>query len=148
MKEALMATMKIVGWLGVILGILVMINSVCGAIFNTHKNGDKFSWGIFFKGIGKAIVFYGCSAALAVAFTILPFVNNMITDVYGVQLIAEDTLTTLSTVAVLGVVINAVLSQGKKALEGIGQLLQVKVGNTEVITWEVIEPEEEDRKEK
>lgn len=56
----------------------------------------------------------------------------MITDVYKVQLISNDTLTTLSTVAVLGIVVNAIIAQGKKALEGIGQLLTVKANNEEI----------------
>ena len=67
----------------------------------------------------------------------------MIINVYKVQLIANDTLTTLSTVAVLGIVVNAIIAQGKKALEGIGQLLSVKANNEE-ITWEVKIPEDAD----
>lgn len=74
----------------------------------------------------------------------LPFVNDMITNVYGIQLIASDTLNTLSTVAVLGIVINSIIAQGKKALEGIGQLLTVKANNEE-ITWEVKVPENEEK---
>jgi hypothetical protein len=70
----------------------------------------------------------------------LPFVNEMITNVYGIQLIASDTLTTLSTVAVLGIVVNSIIAQGRKALEGISQLLTVKANNEE-ITWEVKVPE-------
>ena len=142
MYEAIISTLKIVGWLGIILGILVLINTVCGVIFNINKNGQEFSWKVLFKGLLKALVFYGCSAALSIAFTMLPYVNEMITNVYGVQLIAQDTLHTLSTVAVLGVVISAVVAQGKKALEGIGQLLTVKANNEE-ITWDVVEPEED-----
>ena len=77
----------------------------------------------------------------------LPFVNEMITNVYGIQLIANDTLTTLSSVAVLGIVINSIIAQGRKALEGIGQLLTVKVNNEE-ITWEVKVPENDEEEEK
>ena len=142
MYEAIISTLKIVGWLGIILGILVLINTVCGVIFNINKNGQEFSWKILFKGLLKAIVFYGCAAALAVAFTMMPYVNEMITNVYGVQLIAQDTLHTLSTVAVLGVVTAAIVAQGKKALEGVSQLLTVK-SNNEEITWDVVEPEED-----
>lgn len=142
MYEAIISTLEIVGWLGIILGILVLINTVCGVIFNINKNGQEFSWKVLFKGLLKAVVFYGCAAALAVAFTMMPYVNEMITNVYGVQLIAQDTLHTLSTVAVLGVVTAAIVAQGKKALEGITQLLTVKV-NSEEITWDVVEPEED-----
>jgi len=144
MYEAIMSTLQIVGWLGVVLGILVTINTVCGVIFNINKKGESFSWKVFFKGILKAIVFYICSALLSIAFTMLPFVNDMITNVYGIQLIASDTLNTLSTVAVLGIVINSIIAQGKKALEGIGQLLTVKANNEE-ITWEVKVPENEEK---
>lgn len=143
MEEAILSTLKIVGWLGVVLGILVLINTVCGVIFNVNKKGESFSWKILFKGLLKAVVFYICSGSLAIAFTILPFVNQMITDVYKVQLISNDTLTTLSTVAVLGIVVNAIIAQGKKALEGIGQLLTVKANNEE-ITWKVEIPEDAD----
>ncbi len=142
MYEAIISALKIVGWLGVILGILVLINTVCGIIFNINKNGQDFSWKILFRGLLKAIVFYGCAAALSIAFTMLPYVNEMITNIYGIQLIAQDTLHTLSTVAVLGVIVMAVVAQGKKALEGVSQLLSVKANNEE-ITWEVVEPEED-----
>jgi len=145
MKEAILSTLEIVGWLGVILGMLVLINTVCGIIFNINKNDQKFSWKILFKGLLKAVIFYGCAALLAVAFTMMPYVNEMITSVYGVQLIAQDTLTTLSAVAVLGVVCGAIVAQGKKALEGISQLLTVKATKEEKITWNVVEPKEEDR---
>lgn len=43
MEEAILSTLKIVGWLGVVLGILVLINTVCGVIFNINKKGESFS---------------------------------------------------------------------------------------------------------
>jgi hypothetical protein len=43
MYEAIMSTLEIVGWLGIILGILVIINTVCGVIFNINKKGESFS---------------------------------------------------------------------------------------------------------
>jgi len=145
MYEAIKSTLQIVGWLGVILLMLVLINTVCGIIFNVNKNGDTFSFKTLFKGLFKAFVFYGCAALLAIAFTMLPFINEMITNVYGVQLIANDVLNTLSTVAVLTVVVSAIITQGKKALEGVSQLLTVKVNN-EIITWEVEDPETREEK--
>lgn len=141
MEEAILSTLQIIGWLGIILGMLVVINTVCGVTFNINNNGEEFSAKILFKGLLKALLFYICSALLALAFTMLPFVNEMITEVYDIQLVSNDTLTTLSTVAVLGVVVSAIIAQGKKALEGINQLLEVKVNN-EIVTWEVEEPEE------
>ena len=139
MKEALLSTLDIMGWMGIVLGILVIVNTVCGTITNISK-GQNFSFKILFKGLLKAIIFYVCSALLAIAFTILPFISTMITNVYGVELIAPDTLITLSSVAVLATVVSAIIAQGKKALEGIKNLLNVKT-NTEEITWEVKEDE-------
>ena len=133
MFEALQSTLQIIGWLGIILGILVFVNTVCGIIFNTSEKGESFSWKILFRGLLKAFTFYGCSALISISFTILPFINEMITNVYGTQLIDSGTLNTLSSVAVLGVVVSTVVAQGKKALEGVTQLLTVK-SNNEVIT--------------
>ena len=42
MEEAILSTLKIVGWLGVVLGILVLINTVCGVIFNVNKKVKVF----------------------------------------------------------------------------------------------------------
>lgn len=143
MQEALLATIKIIGWLGIILALLTIVNTVCGIIVNTDKVEGSFSWSILFKGLLKALVFYGCSALLAVSFTLLPFVNDMITNIYGVQFIAEDTLTTLSTTAVFAVVIGVIVVQGKKALEGIVELTKVKAVKGEIVSWEVEDADEE-----
>ena len=140
MLEAILSTLSVMGWLGIILGILVLINTVCGIIKNTSE-GQEFSIKILFKGLLKAFVFYVCAAMLGVAFTMLPEVNTMIQEVAGVQLFAQDTLNTLSSVAVFAVVVSAVVAQGKTALEGIIELLQVKV-NSELITWTVDDSEE------
>jgi uncharacterized membrane protein YedE/YeeE len=113
------------------IGILVLINTVCGIIKNT-SNGEPFSWKILGKGLLKAFVFYACSTMLGIAFRMLPEVNKMIQDVAGVQLFAQDTLNTLSSVAVFAVVAAAVISQGKSALEGVTELLQVKVSGEKI----------------
>ena len=81
MKEALMATLSVVGWLGIILAMLLVVNTVCGVIYNTNEKQENFSFKKLFKGIFKSIVFYGCMALLAVAFTLLPYVNEMITNI-------------------------------------------------------------------
>lgn len=143
MKEALMATLSVVGWLGIILAMLLVVNTVCGVIYNTNEKQEKFSFKKLFKGIFKSVMFYGCMALLAVAFTLLPYVNEMITDIFGIQLIATETLTTLSTTAVLGTIVGAVVAQGKKALKGISNLLNVS-SNVEEITWNVELPDEEE----
>lgn len=140
MWEMVLSTLSVMGYLGIVLGILVLINTVCGIIKNTSE-GQQFSWKILGKGLLKAFVFYVCSTLLGIAFTMLPEVNRMIQEVAGVQLFAQDTLNTLSSVAVFAVVVAAVISQGKSALEGVTELLQVKI-NGEKITWEVDDSEE------
>ena len=146
MLEAIISTMRTMGWLGIVLGMLVLVNTTCGTIHNMSK-GEEFSWKKLFKGLGKALVFYASSALTAIAFTMLPFINNMITDSFGVILLSPDTLNLLSSVAVLGIVIATVVVQGKKALQGIVELANTSITKDEIITWEVKEPEEEYKEE-
>lgn len=136
MLEAVLSTLATMGWLGIILGILVIVNTICGTVVNIN-NGEAFSWKKMFKGIFKALIFYGSAALTSVAFTMLPFINEMITTGFGVALISTDLLNMLSSVAVLGVVIAAVVFLGKKALQGVVNLANMCVGEKEVITWEV-----------
>lgn len=140
MLEAILSTLRTMGWLGVVLGLLVIVNTVCGIIRNTSK-GEEFSWGKLGRGLGKAVIYYISSALTAVAFTMLPFINDMITNSFGVVLLSPDTLNILSSVAVLGIVIATVVVQGKKALQGITELANVSVSKDEIITWEVVDPE-------
>lgn len=140
MWEAILSTLTVMGYLGIILGILVLINTVCGIIKNTSE-GQDFSWKILGKGLLKALVFYICSALLSIAFTMMPDVNKMIQEVAGVQLFSQDTLNTLSSVAVFTIVVSAIITQGKKALTGVAELLKVKI-NSEMVTWEVDDTEE------
>lgn len=142
MLEAIISTAKTMGWVGIVLGMLVIVNTVCGTIHNLSK-GEEFSWKKLFKGLGKAIIFYASSALTAIAFTMLPFINDMITNSFGVILLSPDTLNLLSSVAVLGIVIATVVVQGKKALQGIVELANTSITKDEIITWEVKEPEEE-----
>lgn len=128
MGEAILKTIDIMGWLGLILLILVLVNISCGIYTNISK-GEKFSWIKLFKGLIKAVIFYISSAAVGVAFTMLPFVNEMITNAFDVTLIANETLNTLSSVSVLGVVAAAIITQAKKALEGIIKLANINSSN-------------------
>lgn len=91
------------------------------------------------KGIGKVVIFYLSAVAVSIAFTILPFINDMITEAFGVVLLAKDTLTTLSSVAVLSVVVTVIVTQGKKALESVINLSKLSTSNKEEITWKVEE---------
>ena len=142
MKDAIILTLQAMGWLGIVLGILVVINTICGTLYNITTGQESFSWKKLFKGLGKALIFYISAASLSIAFTMLPFINEMITNTFGTKLLTEELLTTLSGVGVLGVVVSTIAVQGKKAIVGILQLANISA-NTEEITWEVEIPEEE-----
>lgn len=141
MMESILLTLKTMGWLGIVLGILVLVNTMCGTIYNVATGKEKFNLKRLFGGIGKSLIFYISAGLLSVAFTILPFINEMIADTFSVTLLTDEILNTLSGVGVLGVVVAAIIVQGKKAVEGVTKLANVSA-DTEVITWEVEIPEE------
>ena len=68
MLEAIMSILSVIAWLGVVLGILLITNTLCGTVSNVLFNGEKFSFKRLFTGIGKALVFYISSALTCVAF--------------------------------------------------------------------------------
>lgn len=138
MLEAILSTLSIMGWLGVILGILVIVNTICGTIYNICSGKENFKWKKLFKGLGKAAIFYISAAFLSIAFTMLPFINEMITNAFGTVLISTELLNTLSSVGVLGVVASVIVIQAKKAIQGITNLANMSA-DTEVITWKVEE---------
>lgn len=138
MLEAILSILKIMGWLGVILGILVVVNISTKTIHNVWSSKELFSWKKMLKGIGKALVFYISAVFICIAFTILPYVNEMITDTFGMILISNEMLETLSSVGVLGTVISTIAMQGKSAITGILALSKVST-NSEEITWTVEE---------
>lgn len=138
MLEAILSTLSIMGWLGIILGILVVVNTICGTIYNICSGKENFKWKKLFKGLGKAGIFYISAAFLSVAFTMLPFINEMITNSFGTMLISTELLNTLSSVGVLGVVASVIVVQAKKAIQGITSLANMSA-DTEVITWKVEE---------
>ena len=138
MLEAILSTLSIMGWLGIILAILVVVNTVCGTVFNISEKKESFSWKRLFSGIGKAVVFYIAASLVSVAFTMLPCINEMITNSFGTILLSSELLTTLSSVGVLGVVVSAIVVQAKKAITNTVQLANMS-GDTEEITWKVEE---------
>lgn len=138
MLEAIIETLKIMGWLGVILGILVTVNITSKTIYNVWSSKELFSWKKMLKGIGKSLVFYLSAVAISVACTILPYVNEMIIAAFGVVLVSNETLEVLSSVGVLGIVMTTVVTQAKKAITGISALSKVSTSNEE-ITWTVEE---------
>lgn len=121
MLETIIEVLKIMGWLGIILGILTFVNTICGIITNLDE-GEKFSFRKLFKGLAKAIIFYISAVLTASAFTMLPFINSMITDIFSIELLSSDTLNTLSSIAMLGIVVAAIIVQGKSALTNITRL--------------------------
>ena len=137
MLETILSTLSIMGWLGIVLGILVVVNISTNAIYNVWSSKEKFSWKKMLKGIVKAIIFYASAVALSIAFTILPYINIMISEVFETELISNESLEMLSSVGVLGTVVAAIVTQGKRALTGL--LKMQEVSTSEEITWTVEE---------
>lgn len=126
------------GWLGVVLALVVIVNTVCGTVFNISSKKEVFSWARLFKGLGKSLIFYVSATLMGVACTMLPYINEMITKAFGTVLLSNDILTTLSSVGVLGVVVAAIVSLGKKAIANVVKLANMAY-ETEEITWNVEE---------
>lgn len=125
MTEAIINTLIIMGWLGIVLGILAIINIVTKTLINVWNNKEKFNWKKMVKGIIKVLVFFISSAFVAIAFTILPFINIMITNSFGKELISNEVLNTFSSVGVLAIVVSTITIQAKKALNSILELANI-----------------------
>lgn len=125
MTEAIINTLIIMGWLGIVLGILAIINIVTKTLINVWNNKEKFNWKKMVKGIIKVLVFFISSAFVAIAFTILPFINIMITNSFGKELISNEVLNTFSSVGVLVIVVSTITIQAKKALNSILELANI-----------------------
>lgn len=121
MLETIIEVLKIMGWLGVILGILTFVNTICGIITNLDR-GEKFNLRKLLKGLLKAVIFYLSAVLTSIAFTMLPFINTMITKIFEIELLSSDTLNTLSTIAILGIIVAAIITQGKGAIENVNRL--------------------------
>lgn len=132
MLEAIVNTLQIMGWLGIILGILVIVNITTKTIYNVWSSQELFSWKKMVRGIGKSVVFYLSAVAISVAFTMLPYVNEMITNSFGVMLVSNEMLETLSSVGVFSIVMTAVVLQAKKAIAGITEMLKVSTGDEQI----------------
>ena len=144
MFNAILAILEIMGWLGVILAMLLFVNTSCKTLYNVGYKGEDFQWKKMLKGIVKAIFFYLGAALTAVSFTLLPFVNTMIIEAFGVVLITQELLNTLSSVSVLSTIVAAVVLQAKKAITSLLQLanmvsdtLKNENKDEEEITWNV-----------
>lgn len=132
MLKAIIDTLQIMGWLGIILGILVIVNITTKTIYNVWSSQELFSWKKMIRGIGKSVVFYLSAVAISVAFTMLPYVNEMITNSFGVMLVSNEMLETLSSVGVFSIVMTAVVLQAKKAIAGITEMLKVSTGDEQI----------------
>jgi len=144
MLEAILLTLKLMGWLGIVLGILVAVNTISGSIVNIWSGAEPFSWRRLYQGILKSVIFYISAVFLGVAFTMLPFINEMITGASGEMLLSSEMLSTLSSVGVLGVIVSVIIIQSKKAIENILKLANLST-SVEKITWDVILDEEEEK---
>lgn len=125
MWQAILNILVIIGWLGIILGILAIVNIVTGTLINIWKNKEQFNIKKMFKGIIKVIAFFISSAFVAIAFTMLPFINEMIINAFNIELISNDILNTFSSAGVLGTVISVIVIQAKKAIKGIADLANI-----------------------
>lgn len=132
MWEAILNILVIMGWLGIILVILAVVNIVTGTLINIWKNKEKFDKSKMFKGIIKFIVFYISAAFISIAFTMLPFINEMIINAFNIELISDEILNTISSVGVLSIVISTIVIEAKKAIQGIIDLAKIS-SNTEII---------------
>ena len=131
MKEAILNTLLIMGWLGVVLATLAIVNILTGTLTNMWTKNEKFDIKKMLKGIIKVISFFICSAFVAVVFTMLPFINEMINNIFNIELISNELLNTFSSVGVLGVVISTITTQGKKAIQGIIDLANISSNGNE-----------------
>lgn len=143
MLEAILNTLMIMGWLGIALGILAIVNIITGTLTNIWSGQEEFNLKKMLKGIGKIIAFYICTAFVGIAFTMLPFINEMIVNAFGVMLLSNDILNTFSSIGVLGVVISTLVVQAKKAIQGIIKLANLS-SESEEITWTVEEENEDE----
>lgn len=148
MINAILKTLEIMGWLGIILMILSTTNIITSTLSNVWSGQEEYSWKKMVKGISKVIIFYLSAVAVSIAFTMLPFINEMITNAFGVILLSNDTLNTLSSVAILGVVLTTIVLQGKKAIQSILELSKLSTNENEEITWEVDIPNDNEDIEK
>lgn len=138
--QSIVNVLQIMSLIGIVLLLLATVNTVCSTVYNVSGREENFSWKKLWKGIGKTALFYVSSIFVAIAFTILPHINELVSIVFGQMMIDTETLQGLSGIGVLGVCISTILNQGTKAFEGLKKLGELK-GDNEEITWEVKEEE-------
>ena len=134
MLATIISILKIMGWLGLVLSILVTTNIATSTIVNIWVKKEPFSWSKMIKGVCKSLVFYISSVCISIAFTILPYINNMISVTFGENIISNDILNTLSSLGVLTVIVSTIIEQGRKAIIGVLELSHMSV-DSEAIIW-------------
>lgn len=133
MLETVIETLTIMGWLGIVLVILAFVNILTGTLVNIWSGKEKFSGTKMGQGIIKVVAFYVCAVFVAIAASLLPSINTMITNAFQVQLLTDELLNTFSSIAVLGVVISTIAVHAKKALIGIGELATLSSGENKKV---------------
>ena len=125
MLEAILKTLEMMGWLGIVLAILAFVNILTNTLINVWCKGEKFDVKRLLKGIGKVAAFYVCTALVGIAFALLPFINSMINNTFQIAILSEDILSTFSTVAIFTEIASILIIQAKKAYKGIVELADI-----------------------
>ena len=123
MIEAISTVIGIMIWIGFASVLCAAVN-IGGKIIINIKNGEKFTWGKFFKGIGKVCLLWVASLIVALVCAMLPFINTALVEAYGLMFIGDEILSTISSMAVIGICVNALIVEIKKAIETIKKLMQ------------------------
>ena len=107
MLEAIMEILRIMGWVGVVLGIIATVNLICGTnlLISTWSNIFLKK---FFKGILKCNFLYE-AVFVSVAFTMLPYINTMITDALD-RLLSKAIIKHFIKCRSLGIVVASVVT--------------------------------------
>ena len=133
MLETVIETLTIMGWLGIVLIILAFVNILTGTLVNIWSGKEKFNGNKMVQGIIKVLAFYVCAVFVAIAASLLPSINTMITNAFQVQLLTDELLNTFSSISVLGVVISTIVVHAKKAIVGIGELASLSSKENEKV---------------
>lgn len=137
MIDAIIKILEIIGLCGLLIFGLMIVNISSGCLINIKEKGESFSKEKFIKGILKTVVLYIATCILAIIFTLLPFLNELINNIYNIQLISIESLQTLSNTSILTLFISVIINQSMKAFSNIKNIWTISNDNKEEITWEV-----------
>ena len=94
MIDAIIKILEVIGICGLLIFGLMIVNISSGCLINIKEKGESFSKEKFIKGILKTVVLYIATCILAIVFTLLPFLNELINNIYNIQLISIESLQT------------------------------------------------------